>query len=101
MKSSKPIGSQRHETQAMTLRGNIQTRVLNELRKLEKLEPLNPLEYIDSRNQFLSIFDWTESTLEPENKQAVEALFLNFLTFLHYLTSTMESIQSSECNPHF
>ena len=40
----------------------IQTRILNELRELEQLEKLNTLENIDSRNQFLSNFDWTDST---------------------------------------
>ena len=52
----------------------IQTRLLNELRELEQLEKLNPLENTHSRNQFLSNFDWTDSTLQPEAKQAVENL---------------------------
>ena len=45
-------------------RTRIQTRILNELRELEQLESLNPLENTDSRNQFLSNFDWTDSTLQ-------------------------------------
>ena len=56
----------------------IQTRILNELRELEQLEKLNPLENIDSRNQFLSNFDWTDSTLQQDAKQAVENLLVEF-----------------------
>ena len=56
----------------------IQTRILNELRKLEQLEKLNPLENTNSRNRFLSNFDWTDSTLQPEAKQAVESLLVEF-----------------------
>ena len=56
----------------------IQTRILNELRELEQLEKLNPLENIDSRNQFLSNFDWTDSTLQSDAKQAVENLLVEF-----------------------
>ena len=56
----------------------IQARILNELRELEQLEKLNPLENTESRNQFLSIFDWTNSTLQPEAKQAVENLLVEF-----------------------
>ena len=59
----------------------IQTRILNELRELEKLEKLNPLEYTDSRNQFLSNFDWTDSNLQPDAKQAVENLLVEFHDF--------------------
>ena len=56
----------------------IQTRILNELRELEQLEKLNPLENTDSRNQFLSNFDWTNSTLQTDGKQAVENLLVEF-----------------------
>ena len=56
----------------------IQTHILNELRELEQLEKLNPLESTNSRNQFLSNFDWTDSTLQPEAKQVVENLTLEF-----------------------
>ena len=54
------------------------TRILNELRELEQLEKLNPLENTNSRNQFLSNLDWTDSTLQPEAKQAVENLLVEF-----------------------
>ena len=56
----------------------IQTRILNELREIEQLEKLNPLENTNSRNQFLSNFDWTDSTLQPEAQQAVENLLVEF-----------------------
>ena len=56
----------------------IQTRVLNVLRELEQLEQLNALGDRDSRNQFLSNFDWTDSTLQPDAKQAVEDLLIDF-----------------------
>ena len=59
----------------------IQTRILNELRELEQLEQLGPLEKIDSRNQFLSSFDWTDSTLQPDAKRAIEDLLVEF----HYI----------------
>ena len=56
----------------------IQTRIFNELRELEQLEQLNPLEDTYSRNQFLSNFDWTDSTLQPDVKQAIENLLVEF-----------------------
>ena len=56
----------------------IQTRILNELPELEQLEKLNPLENTDSRNQFLSNFDGTDSTLQQDSKQAVENLLVEF-----------------------
>ena len=56
----------------------IQKRILNELRELEQLEKLNPLEDTDSRNQFLSNFNWTDSTLQPDAKQAFEDLLAEF-----------------------
>ena len=56
----------------------IQTRILKELRELEQLEQLNPLEDTDSRNQFLSNFDWTDSTLQLDTKQFLEDLLVEF-----------------------
>ena len=56
----------------------IQTRILNEFRELEQLEKLNPLEDTKSRDQFLSNFDWTNSTLQPDAKQAAENLLVEF-----------------------
>ena len=54
----------------------IQRRFLNELQELKQLEKLNPLEDTDSRNQFLSNFDWRDSILQPDAKQAVENLLV-------------------------
>ena len=56
----------------------IQTRILTELRELEQREKLNPLEDTTSRDQFLSYFDWTDSTLQPDANQAVENLLVEF-----------------------
>ena len=54
----------------------IQTCILNELRELEQLDQLNPLEDTNSRNLLLSNFDWTDSTLQLDAKQAVEDLLV-------------------------
>ena len=59
----------------------IQTCILNGLQELRKKEQLNPIEHIDSRNQLQSNSDWTDSTLEPEAKQTVEALLVEFHKF--------------------
>ena len=56
----------------------IQARILNELRELEHLEKLNPPENTEFRHQFLSNFHWTNSTLQPNAKQAVENLLVEF-----------------------
>ena len=56
----------------------IQTRILNELRELEHLEHLNPQQDKNCRKHFLSNFDWTDSTLPPNAKQAVEDLLVEF-----------------------
>ena len=64
-------GSEREQTP-------IQTRILNELRELELLEKLKPLEDTNSRDQLLSNFDWTDSILQPDAKQVVENLLVEF-----------------------
>ena len=56
----------------------MQTRIFIELRELKQLEHLNPVEDPDSRDQFLSNFDWTDFTLQPEAKQAIENLLVEF-----------------------
>ena len=56
----------------------IQTRILNESQQLEQLEHLNPPEDINSRGQFLPNFDWTDFTLQPDDKQDVEDLLVEF-----------------------
>ena len=48
------------------------------MRELEQLGKINPLENIETRNQFLSNFDWTDSTLQSDAKQAVENLLVEF-----------------------
>ena len=78
----------------------ISTPILNKLRELEQLEKLNPLENTNSRNQFLSNFDWTDSTLQREANQAVENLLVEFHDILHGTALTLESIQSSKYNSH-
>ena len=59
----------------------IQTRILIELRELEQLEQLNPPGDRDSRYQFLSNFDCTDSTVQPDAKQAVEDLLVEIHDF--------------------
>ena len=49
----------------------IQTRILDELGEWEKLEQINPQNNKNSQTQFLSNFDWTDSTLEPEARPSV------------------------------
>ena len=80
----------------------IQTRILNEIREIKQLEKLNPLENTDSRNQFLSNFDWTDSTLQLDGmpNKPLKICSWNFMTFLHDTDSTSESIQSSKYNSH-
>ena len=56
----------------------IQTRILNEKRQLENLYQWNPLEDRDSRNQFLSNFDWTNFTPDSVAEKAVEVLLVDF-----------------------
>ena len=62
----------------------IQTRILNELRELEQLKKLNPRENTNSRDQFLSNFDWTDSTLQSDAKQTVEDLLVEFHIFARH-----------------
>ena len=54
----------------------IQTSILNDSRELEQLEEINPLEDTNIRKQLLSNFDWTDSILQPDAKQAVEDLLV-------------------------
>ena len=58
----------------------VQTRILNELRELEQLEKLNPLENTNSRNQFLSNFDWTDSTFNRKPNKPLKTYLWNFMT---------------------
>ena len=54
----------------------IQTGILTEKRELEKLEQLNPLKDKDFWSQFLSNFDWTDSTLKHDAKKPVETILV-------------------------
>ena len=56
----------------------IQTRNLKEVRELEQLEQLNTPEDKNSIDQFLSNFDWTDSSLQSDAKQVVEDLLVEF-----------------------
>ena len=50
----------------------IQTRILKELNKLKDKEKLNPQESIESRNNILERFGWTNTLLTETEKQAIE-----------------------------
>ena len=56
----------------------IQARIFNELRELMKSEQTNPQHNMNSKTQFWSKFNWTDSTLEPEATRAVETLLIEF-----------------------
>ena len=74
----------------------IQTRFLTELRELEQLEHLHSLKEIEVRHQFVFSFHWTESTLQPEAKQDVDGLLVEFHDILHGIVLTFELTQSSK-----
>ena len=76
----------------------IQTRILNELRELEQSEKLNPLEDTNSRDHYLSNFDCTDSTLQPDSKQAAENLVVEFHDIFARHRFDIEIIQSSKYN---
>ena len=54
----------------------IQKRILSELINLQKLEKLNPQDDPESRRQFLSNFDWTDSMLQPAEIDRIEDLLV-------------------------
>ena len=54
----------------------IQKRILQELIALQKLEQFNPQDNQESRKQFWSYFNWTNSTL---NKAAQKTIQRNYL----------------------
>ena len=78
----------------------IQRRILNEIRELEQLDQFNPLEDRNSRKQSLSNFDWTDSTPQPDAKQAVEDLLIEFYDFFARIASTLDLTQSSKYDLH-
>ena len=56
----------------------IQQRIHNELLELKELEQLNPHDNAKSRKVFLSIFDWTDTTLSPEEQKQIEEILIQF-----------------------
>ena len=56
----------------------IQKRILSELINLGELEKLNPQDDPESRRQFLSNFDWTDSMLQPAEIARIEDLLVEF-----------------------
>ena len=56
----------------------IQKRILKEILNLQELEKLNPQEDSESRRQFLTNFDWTDSTLQPHEIARIEDLLVEF-----------------------
>ena len=56
----------------------IQKRILSELINLQELEKLNPQNDSESRRQFLSNFDWTDSMLQPAEIARIEDLRVQF-----------------------
>ena len=55
-----------------------QKRILQELTTLQKLEQLSHQDKQKSREHFLSNFDWTDSTLNTEERKAFEELPFEF-----------------------
>ena len=56
----------------------IQKRIPSELINLQELEKLNPKDDPESRRQFLSNFDWTDSMLQPTEIARIEDLLVKF-----------------------
>ena len=56
----------------------IQQRIYNELLELKQLEKLNPHDNETSRTEFLSHFDWSDTTLNPDERQEIEEILIEF-----------------------
>ena len=56
----------------------IQTRISKELCELQLKEKLNPKDDIESRVEFLKRFDWTDTLLTENEKQAVEDILVEY-----------------------
>ena len=56
----------------------IQQRIYKELLELQELEKLNPNDNENSRNKFLSNFDWSDTTLSIDERQEIEAILVEF-----------------------
>ena len=61
---------------------SIQNGILQELIASERLVQLNPQDNQEFRIQFLSKFDWTDSTLDTEARKANEELVVEFNDFI-------------------
>ena len=51
---------------------------MNEILELKELEQLNPQDNAKSRKAFLSNFDWTDTTLSPEEQKQIEEILIEF-----------------------
>ena len=56
----------------------IQQRIYNELLELKQLEQLNPQDNEESRKSFLSNFDWTDTTLNANERNQIEEILIEF-----------------------
>ena len=56
----------------------IQKKILKELLNLQKFEKLNPQDNQESRKQFVTNFDWTDSMLQPNEIACIEDLLIEF-----------------------
>ena len=56
----------------------IQQRIYQELLELQELEKLNTNDNDTSRKTFLSNFDWSETTLGPDERQEIEEILIEF-----------------------
>ena len=56
----------------------IQQRIYNELLELKQLEQLNPQDNEESRKSFLSNFDWTDTTLNADERIQIEETLIEF-----------------------
>ena len=56
----------------------IQERIYQELLELQQLEKLNPNDNDTSRKTFLSNFDWSDTTLGPDERQEIEVILIEF-----------------------
>ena len=56
----------------------IQQRIYNELLELKQLEQHNPQDNEESRKSFLSNFDWTDTTLNANERNQIEEILIEF-----------------------
>ena len=56
----------------------MQQRIYKELLELQELEKLNPNDNDPSRKTFLSNFEWSDTTLSPDERQEIEEILVDF-----------------------